>query len=86
MHADFKSNVYSISYKDGLAEASFEPLIPTTMRLNSPEMANFSSFIDANVSPWLAFPLLSSTPHQTKCASNVYNFSRSAYVRPVNMR
>ena len=55
------------------------------MPLNSPEIANFSSFVDANVSLWLAFPPLSSTGRRTKCASNVYNFSRPAYVRPVSM-
>jgi hypothetical protein len=83
MHADFESNMYSISYKQGSVEASFKPLMSTLMPFGSPETANFSSFVDANVSPWLAFPLLS--PFQTKCASNIYNFSQTASIRPVNM-
>lgn len=84
MHADFKNNMYSISYKQGSVQVSFNPLLPTLMPFGSPEAANFSSFVDANVSPWLAFPPLL-IPHRTKCASNVYDFTQTAYLRPVNM-
>jgi len=84
MHADFKNNMYSISYKQGSVQASFNPLLPALVPFGSPETANFSSFVDANVSPWLAFPPLP-LPHRTKCASNVYDFTPTAYIRPVNM-
>jgi hypothetical protein len=84
MHADFKNNMYSISYKQGSVQVSFDPLLPALKPFGSPETANFSSFVDANVSPWLAFPMFS-IPHRTKCASNVYNFTQTAYLRPVNM-
>ncbi|CAF1388256.1 unnamed protein product [Rotaria sordida] len=83
MHADFKSNKYSISYKQGSVEVSFEPLMPDLVPFGSPETANFSSFVDANMSPWLAFPSLSI--HHTKCASNIYDFSQTARIRPVDM-
>lgn len=83
MNVGFENNTYSISYKQGSVQASFQPLIPTLLPYGSPETANFSSFIDANVSPWLAFPPLSI--FQTKCASNIYSFSQTGYVRPVNM-
>jgi hypothetical protein len=84
MHAGFEDNTYSISYQQGSVTASFEPLTPTLVPFGSPGTANFTSFIDANVSPWLAFPLLSPF-HQTKCVSNIYNFSQTGYIRPVNM-
>ena len=84
MKADFVSNMYSISYEQGSVEASFKPLISTLLPFGSPETAYFSSFVDANVSPWLAFPPLFFL-HPTKCASNIYNFSQTARIRPVNM-
>jgi hypothetical protein len=84
MTADFTKNMYSISYKQGSVQASFEPLTSTLMPFGTPETANFSSFVDANVSPWLAFPLLS-VFSRTKCASNVYKFSEPARIRPVKM-
>jgi hypothetical protein len=83
MDADFEYNNYSILYEKGSVKASFQPLMSTLMPFGSPETANFSSFVDANASPWLAFPPLSFF-HQTKCASNIYNFSQPAYIRPVN--
>jgi hypothetical protein len=79
MNADFKYSTYSILYKQGSVKVSFEPLTPTLMPFGSPETANFSSFVDANVSPWLAFL------QRNKCASNVYNFSQTAQIRPVKM-
>lgn len=85
MTANFNSNKYSISYQKGSVEVSFEPLIPTMVPFGSPEAANFSSFVDANVSPWLAFPPLSISS-KAKCASNVYNFSEPAHIRPVNTK
>ncbi|CAF3165861.1 unnamed protein product [Rotaria sp. Silwood2] len=85
MHADFEYNKYSISYKQQSVEVSFEPLIPALVPFGSPSTANFSSFVDANISPWLAFPPLSIS-HHTKCASNIYNFSQPAHIRPVSMR
>ncbi|CAF3985048.1 unnamed protein product [Rotaria sp. Silwood1] len=84
MHADFDNNKYSISYKQGSVEVSFEPLIPSLVPFDSPKAANFSSFVDANISPWLAFPPVSIS-HHTKCASNIYNFSQTAHIRPVRM-
>jgi hypothetical protein len=84
MNPDFANNTYSISYEQGSVQASFEPLISTLLPFGSPETANFSSFVDANVSPWLAFPPFSLF-HPTQCASNIYNFSQTAYIRPVNM-
>jgi len=83
MDADFQLNTYSILYKQGSVEVSFEPLLPTLVPFGSPGTANFSSFVDANVSPWLAFPPFSLF-HRTQCASNIYNFTE-AYIRPVNM-
>ncbi|CAF1360043.1 unnamed protein product [Adineta steineri] len=84
MNADFDKNTYSISYEKGLVEVSFEPLIPNLVPFGSSGTANFSSFVDANVSPWLAFPF-SSLSHNTKCASNIYNFTEPALIRPVKM-
>ncbi|CAF3303597.1 unnamed protein product [Rotaria socialis] len=84
MHADFDNNKYSISYKQGLVEVSFEPLTPSLLPFGSPETTNFSSFVDANISPWLAFPPVSIFSH-TKCASNLYKFSQPAHIRPVKM-
>ena len=83
MHADFDHNQYSISYEQGSVEATFVPLTSTLIPFGSPLTANFSSFVDANVSPWLAYPPLSFL-HPTKCASNIYNISQTALVRPVN--
>lgn len=85
MDADFTNNKYSISYKHGSVEVSFEPLTSTLLPFGSPETVNFSSFVDANISPWLAFPPLSFS-YQTKCASNLYNFTQPARIRPVNMK
>ena len=82
MLADFQKNTYSISYQQGSIEATFNPLFPNMLPFNSSEIANFSSFVDANISPWLAFP---PTHHDVKCASNIYNFTQTALVRPVNM-
>ncbi|CAF1234188.1 unnamed protein product [Adineta steineri] len=84
MNADFDKNTYSISYEKGLVDVSFEPLIPNLVPFGSPGTANFSSFVDANVSPWLAFPFFSLS-HNTKCASNIYNFTAPALIRPVKM-
>jgi len=84
MNANFKDNTYSISYKQGSVQASFEPLIPNLVPFGSPETANFSSFIDANVSPWLAFPPFSFFK-PAQCASNIYNFSQTGSIRPVKM-
>lgn len=81
MSADFANSKYSISYEHGLVEASFVPLTPTFLPFGSPGTTNFSSFIDANVSPWLAFPPLS----HTKCASNLYDFLHTGHIRPVKM-
>ncbi len=83
MSADFEYNNYSISYEQGSVEASFITLMSTLVPFGSPGTANFSSFVDANISPWLAFA--SSAFHPTECASNIYNFSQTAYIRPVNM-
>ena len=83
MDADFTKNTYSISFEQGSVEVSLEPLLPNLVPLGSPGTANFSSFADANVSPWLAFPPLSII-HPTKCASNIYGFTQAAHVRPVN--
>ena len=90
MKADFENNKYSISYKQESLEVSFQPLLPTLMAFGSSETANFSSFVDANVSPWLAFPPWPTFPkvlfpHYTKCASNIYAFSQTAHIRPVTM-
>lgn len=82
MNADFEKNTYSILYKQGSVKASFKPLKSNMLPFNSSEAANFSSFVDANSSPWLAFPPLSL--FQTECAYNIYNFP-AAYVRPVTM-
>lgn len=84
MSADFKGNSYTISTKQGSLKASFEPLTPTMFPFGSQETANFSSFIDANVSPWLAFPPLD-LPSHTKCASNLYDFLVTGRLRPVEM-
>ena len=84
MSADFGHNQYSITYEQGSIEASFVPLMPTLIPFGSALTVNFSSFIDANISPWLAYPPLSFL-HPTKCASNIYNISQTALIRPVNM-
>ena len=84
MEADFSKNLYSISSKQGSAQVVFEPLTPTLLPFGSPETRNFSSFVDANVSPWLAFPP-SIVSSRTKCASNVYDFASGARLRPVRM-
>ncbi|CAF1421062.1 unnamed protein product [Adineta ricciae] len=81
MSANFENYKYSISYEHGLVEASFVPLTPTLLPFGSPGTANFASFIDANISPWLAFPPLS----HTKCASNLYDFPHTGHIRPVKM-
>ncbi|CAF1593753.1 unnamed protein product [Adineta steineri] len=83
MNADFDKNTYSISYEKGSVQVSFEPLIPNLVPFGSPGTANFSSFVDANVSPWLAFPF--SLSHNTQCASHKYNFTAPALIRPVKM-
>ncbi|UJR26579.1 hypothetical protein I4U23_007899 [Adineta vaga] len=84
MSADFEHYKYSISFQHGLVEVSFVPLTPTLLPFDSPETANFSSFVDANISPWLAFPPFHLV-HRTKCASNMYNFSQTGHIRPVKM-
>lgn len=84
MTADFDQNRYSISYEQGSIETSFVPLMPKLIPFGSALTANFSSFIDANYSPWLAYPPLSFL-HPTKCASNIYNISQTALIRPVNV-
>ena len=84
MQADFNHNSYTISTKDGSLQASFEPLASSLVPFGSPSTGNFSSFLDANVSPWLAFPPMSLL-HHAKCASNLYDFPVTGRLRPVRM-
>lgn len=84
MEADFDQNIYTISTNKGSLRASFQPLTEDFQLADSPSAANFSSFIDANRTPWLAFPPLSIF-NRVKCASNIYNFHSGARVRPVLM-
>ena len=84
MQANFEKNIYTISSKLGALEVTFQPLTNTLLPVNSAAMANFSSLVDANQSPWLAFPP-TDLFKRVKCASNIYDFASAGRVRPVSM-